>query len=106
MADKTHSIEIRHQGKSYKFQVGEDEVILEAALSQGLELPYSCSAGVCTTCAGKVIEGQVNQEDAAGIGSELKDNGYVLLCSAYPRSDLIIESEQEDIVYQIQFGQP
>lgn len=106
MADKTYTVEIRHQGKPYTFQIGEDEIILEVALNQGLELPYSCSAGVCTTCAGKILEGHVEQGDAAGIGTELKNKGYVLLCSAHPRSDLVIESEQEDIVYQIQFGQP
>ncbi len=105
MADKTYTVEIHHQGKPYTFQVGEDELILEVALSQGVELPYSCSAGVCTTCAGKILKGQVDQGDAAGIGSELKDKGYVLLCSARPRSDLVIESEQEETVYQIQFGQ-
>lgn len=105
MADMTYTIEVRHQGESYTLQVAENEIILEAALKAGIDLPYSCSAGVCTTCAGKILKGTVDQSDAAGIGSELQEEGYVLLCSAYPRSDLVIESEQEDTVYQLQFGQ-
>lgn len=104
MAD-VYTIEIIHQGETHTIQVPQDKTILEAALDAGIELPYSCNAGVCTTCAAKIIEGTLDQSDAAGLGPDVREQGYVLLCSAYPQSDLKIESEQEDVVYDLQFGQ-
>jgi ferredoxin len=47
----------------------------------------------------------VEQGDGMGVSTELQAEGYALLCVAYPRSDLKIETEKEDIVYQKQFGQ-
>ncbi|MGF1498268.1 MAG: 2Fe-2S iron-sulfur cluster-binding protein [Elainellaceae cyanobacterium] len=105
MAD-LYTVEIQHQGETRSIQVPSDRTILSVALDQGLDLPFSCNAGVCTTCAALIQEGKVDQSDAAGIGSELQADGYVLLCSAYPRSDLKIETEKEETVYQLQFGQP
>ncbi len=104
MAD-TYQVEIQHQGTAHTLSVPGDRNILEVALESGVELPYSCSAGVCTTCAARVTEGDVDQSDAAGISRDLQDQGYVLLCSAYPKSNLKIESEKEDEVYHLQFGQ-
>jgi ferredoxin len=101
---KTYNVEIQHQGKTYTLQVPENETILSVAETAGLELPNSCNAGVCTTCAGHIIEGSVDQTDGMGVSLELQKQGYVLLCIAYPRTDLKIETEKEDIVYQLQFG--
>ncbi|MEB3210816.1 MAG: 2Fe-2S iron-sulfur cluster-binding protein [Leptolyngbyaceae bacterium] len=98
-------VEILHQGETITISVPKDKTILEAALESGLELPYSCNAGVCTTCAAKVLSGTVDQSDAAGLGPDIRDKGYTLLCSAYPESDIKLESSQEDVVYQLQFGQ-
>lgn len=101
----TYQVEILHDGTSKTITVSEDQTILSAALEQGLELPSSCNAGVCTTCAALIQEGQVDQPDSMGINAELQAKGYVLLCSAYPRSDLKIETDKEDEVYHLQFGQ-
>jgi ferredoxin len=101
-----YNVEIQHQGKTYKIQVAEDQNILEAALAAGVELPSSCTAGVCTTCAALLTEGKLEQGDAMGVSKELQQEGYALLCVAYPRSDLKLESEKEDAIYQRQFGQP
>ncbi|MBF2079974.1 MAG: 2Fe-2S iron-sulfur cluster binding domain-containing protein [Synechococcales cyanobacterium T60_A2020_003] len=101
----TYQVEILHGGTSKTITVSEDQTILSAALEQGLELPSSCNAGVCTTCAALIQEGQVDQPDSMGINAELQAKGYVLLCSAYPRSDLKIETDKEDEVYFLQFGQ-
>ncbi|GAA6620677.1 2Fe-2S iron-sulfur cluster-binding protein [Scytonema sp. NUACC26] len=101
---KTHTVEIIHQGKTHTLQVAENETILSVADASHLELPSSCHAGVCTTCAAKIISGTVDQTDGMGVSPELQKQGYVLLCVAYPRSDLKIETEKEEIVYQLQFG--
>lgn len=103
---KTYKVEIIHQGTSHTIEVPEDKQILRAAYGAGLmELPSSCNAGVCTTCAAKIIgDGKVDQTDGMGVGTELQAEGYVLLCVAYPRSDLKIETEKEDEVYDRQFG--
>lgn len=105
LMSNTYSVEIHHQGTVHTLTVPENETILSAAQSAGLDLPYSCSAGVCTTCAAQVLEGTVDQTDGMGVSPELQAKGYALLCVAYPRSDLKIETEKEDTVYQLQFGQ-
>ena len=79
---------------------------LEAAQFAGLDLPFSCSAGVCTTCAALITEGTVDQTDGMGVSTELQADGYALLCVAFPTSDLKLETEKEDEVYARQFGQP
>jgi ferredoxin len=102
---KTYTVELIHQGKSHTIQVAENETILSAADTQGIGLPNSCNAGVCTTCAGQIINGgSVDQADGMGVSPDLQQQGYALLCVAYPRSDLKIETEKEDTVYQLQFG--
>jgi ferredoxin len=101
----SYTVEIFHQGTCQTIAVPEDKTVLAAAQEAGLELPYSCSAGVCTTCAALILEGAVDQTDGMGVSPELQAEGYALLCVAYPRSDLKIETEKEDIVYQKQFGQ-
>ena len=101
----TYSVEIHHQGSTHTIQVPEDQTILEVAQASGLDLPNSCNAGICTTCAAKVTAGTIEQSDAMGVSPELREQGYALLCVAYPRSDLTIETEKEDTVYHLQFGQ-
>ena len=102
----TYTVEITPQGKTQTIQVPESQTILEAATDAGIDLPFSCSAGVCTTCAAQILVGEVEQSDGMGLSPELQAEGYALLCVAYPRSDLKLESEKEEMVYQRQFGQP
>ncbi len=103
---KTYTVEILHQGQTHVIDVPEDRPILEVANDdRGLGLPVSCTAGVCTTCAALITEGTVDQSDGMGVSPELQAQGYALLCVSYARSDLKIETEKEEIVYQLQFGQ-
>lgn len=102
---KTYTVEIQHQGSTHILQVPDEQTILAVAQASGLDLPNSCNAGICTTCAAQVIEGTVEQPDAMGVSPELREKGYALLCVAYPSSDLKLETEKEDTVYQLQFGQ-
>lgn len=102
---QTYTVEIHHQGNVHTIQVPEDKTVLDVANAAGLDLPSSCTAGVCTTCAAQLLEGTVDQADGMGISPELQADGYTLLCVAYPRSDLKLETEKEDTVYHLQFGQ-
>lgn len=102
---KTYTVEIQHQGNTHTLQVPEDQTVLEVASEAGLNLPSSCTAGVCTTCAAQILEGTVDQPDAMGISPELRAQGYALLCVSYPRSDLKLATEKEETVYHLQFGQ-
>jgi ferredoxin len=105
MSDR-YRVEIQHQGKTTVIEVAANQTVLRAADEAGLNLPTSCGAGVCTTCAALLLEGTVDQSEGMGVSPELQSEGYALLCVAYPRSDLKIVTEKEDEVYQRQFGQP
>ncbi|AFZ28695.1 MULTISPECIES: 2Fe-2S iron-sulfur cluster-binding protein [Chroococcaceae] len=102
---QTYTVQIQHQGQTHTIEVPEDKIILRAASAAGLDLPSSCNAGVCTTCAALLLEGTVEQSDGMGLSPELQQKGYALLCVSYPRSNLKIETEKEDEVYDLQFGQ-
>jgi len=101
---KTYTVEILHEGQNYTLEVPENQTILKAA--HWYRSPSSCYAGVCTTCAGKILEGTVDQSEGMGISPEMQAEGYALLCISYPRSNLKIETNKEDEVYQRQFSQP
>ena len=103
---QTYKIEINHQGTTHTIQVAEDKNILDAARDAGIDLPFSCSAGVCTTCAAQISEGKVEQSEGMGLSPDLQAEGYALLCVSYPRSDIKLESNKEEVVYDRQFGQP
>ncbi|WP_034936884.1 2Fe-2S iron-sulfur cluster-binding protein [Gloeocapsa sp. PCC 73106] len=100
----TYTVKIHHQGEDYIIEVPEDQTVLAVAQEAGVELPSSCLAGVCTTCAALIKSGTVEQSEGMGISPELQSQGYALLCVAHPTSDLVIESEKEEIVYSKQFG--
>ncbi len=103
-ASLTHQITLHHRGQDYSFQAPADQTILEAGLQAGIDLPSSCQAGVCTTCAARVRKGTLVQAEAMGIAPQLKEQGYALLCVSYAMSDLEIDSDKEDEVYELQFG--
>lgn len=92
-------------GTSHRFSCRSDQTVLAAAEAAGIPLPSSCCSGVCTTCAALIQEGSVHQPDAMGVKPELQQQGFALLCVAYPRSDLKLTAGQEDALYEAQFGQ-
>lgn len=92
-------------GTFHSFPCRSDQTVLAAGEAAGVDLPSSCCSGVCTTCAALITEGQVHQPDAMGVKEELQEEGFALLCVAYPRSDLRLVAGQEDALYMIQFGQ-
>ncbi|MEM8830233.1 MAG: 2Fe-2S iron-sulfur cluster-binding protein [Cyanobacteria bacterium P01_G01_bin.19] len=103
---KIHTVKIRdrHTNKEYIVEVPEDRYILQTAEKQNAKLPFLCRNGACTSCAVKIISGELEQPEAMGLSPKLQEKGYALLCVSYPRSDLEVETQDEDEVYMMQFG--
>lgn len=78
-----------------QIEVEEGQTILEAALRQGVWLPFACGHGTCATCKCQVLEGEVDLGAASSFAlmDMERDEGKVLACCAIPQSDLVIEAD-------------
>ena len=66
------------------------ENIIDAALRQGIELPYSCKGGVCSTCRAKLVEGEVDMDVNFALEDYEVARGFVLCCQSYPVTDKVV----------------
>jgi ring-1,2-phenylacetyl-CoA epoxidase subunit PaaE len=87
---KEREVTIRYDGQEYKVVVPPNKSILETALDQGIDLPYSCQSGLCTACRGKALSGQVKLDEEEGLSKSERAEGYVLTCVGHPLTDDVV----------------
>ncbi len=95
--------EVTLQPSGSRFTVQEGTSILKAGHDSNIPLPYSCRAGACRTCRGRILEGQIDHGHVhpTYLPIEEREQGYALLCQAQPLSDLVIEIQELDIMGSI-----
>ena len=78
-------------GDEFKFNLpSNSDSILDAAMNQGADVPFSCKGGVCCTCKAKVISGKVDMSVNYSLSEEEVEEGFILTCQAHPKSERVV----------------
>ncbi|HBS32677.1 MAG TPA: phenylacetic acid degradation protein, partial [Parvularcula sp.] len=77
-------------GAARDIPIAAGQSVLDAALSAAIDAPYACKAGVCSTCRGKLVEGEVEMEANYALEDYEVERGYILTCQSHPRTAKII----------------
>lgn len=89
--DRVSEVTVKLDGISHNFKLAyDDESVLEAALFQGVDLPFACKGGVCCTCRAKLIEGQVEMDVNYALEADELAAGFILTCQSHPRSQKVV----------------
>ncbi len=86
---KASKIKILLDGDSHTFEMNTDETILDVAIDNDIDMPYSCQSGICTACQGRLLNGSVEMDVSDGLSEEEIDDGYILCCQSHPSSDTV-----------------
>jgi ring-1,2-phenylacetyl-CoA epoxidase subunit PaaE len=78
-------------GMNHSFDLPFDgSPVLEAALMKGIDLPFACKGGVCSTCRAKLLDGKVEMDNNYALEADELEAGYILTCQSHPRSEKVI----------------
>ena len=85
--------------ETFKVECADDQYILDAIDDLGVDVPYSCRAGACSSCAGVITSGTIDQEEQSFLDDDQMEGGFALLCVTYPTSDVTVETHKEEELY-------
>lgn len=89
-AGRRSQVSVKLDGVTIGFELEYDgQNILDAALANGADLPFSCKGGVCSTCRARLVDGQVEMDVNYALEQDEIEDGFILTCQAHPRTELV-----------------